>query len=133
MSETAQGDGAALFPFDSFEWIQQNPHLRGKRPVQGDGGFYLQHVVMEPGYEVTPHHHSMDELIVVLEGGCEFGPDRIPLAPHDSAVLKAGHDYGFVVGPHGMRFLIVRNGPATNSRNVETTSPVTTNNTRGNG
>jgi uncharacterized cupin superfamily protein len=91
--------------------------------VRGDGGFYLQHVVMEPGYEVTPHHHSMDELIVVLEGGCEFGPERIPLAAHDSAVLKAGHDYGFVVGPKGMRFLIVRNGPATNSRSVDTTSP----------
>lgn len=119
MSETdvSQGPGATVFAFDDLPW-QERPGrtgtavLRGKYLAQGEGGFYVQHVEMPPGYEVAPHSHTQSEVIVILDGGCSFGPDRLELGRYDTAVLLADHEYGFDVGNDGMRFLIVRQGEA---------------------
>ena len=110
--------GAVVFRFEDLPWRSRETDavddgLRGKLLAQGEGGFYVQHVEMSPGYEVSPHSHSENEVIIVLDGDCEFGPERAPLRRFDSAVLHAGEVYGFSVGPQGMRFLIVRTGEAT--------------------
>lgn len=122
MSDTATEAGTTLFPFDAEPWVEQHDKLRGKRLITGTGGFHLQHVEMAPGNVVTPHHHSMNELIVIIKGGCSFGDERVSLGAGDSMVLVAGHDYGFVVGDEGMTFLIVRPGAATNSRLQDTST-----------
>lgn len=86
---------------------------RRKRMVTGEAGFFMNHSVMPAGFEVPPHSHSHDELIVVLAGGCtmlEGGPE---LVADDAMVLRAGHRYGFVCGPDGMTFLTIRAGEAT--------------------
>jgi quercetin dioxygenase-like cupin family protein len=91
----------------------QKAGARRKRMVTGDAGFFMNHSVMPAGFEVPPHTHSHDELIVVVEGGCTMmdgGPD---LVANDAMVLRAGHRYGFVCGPDGMTFLTMRTGEAT--------------------
>jgi quercetin dioxygenase-like cupin family protein len=91
----------------------QRSGARRKRMVTGQAGFFMNHSVMPAGFEVPPHTHSHDELIVVLAGGCtmlEGGPE---LVADDAMVLTAGHRYGFVCGPEGMTFLTIRTGEAT--------------------
>lgn len=104
---------AQVIAFADVPWrtVPGRDGMRGKQLVDGRG-FHVQHVVMEPGYEVRPHSHSKDEVLVVLDGGCTFGPDGRQLAANDVAVLAAGFEYGFRVGSDGMRFLIFRHGPA---------------------
>jgi quercetin dioxygenase-like cupin family protein len=91
----------------------QRSGAKRKRMVTGDAGFFMNHSVMPAGFEVPPHTHSHDELIVVIEGGCTLmdgGPD---LVANDAVVLRAGQRYGFVCGPDGMTFLTIRTGEAT--------------------
>jgi mannose-6-phosphate isomerase-like protein (cupin superfamily) len=117
------GAGRRLYRFEDLPWLhaqnvgrdEQRDGMRGKRPVWGDGGFFLQHVEMEPGYEVKAHSHSHAELLVVLEGGARFD-DGTTVTANDTAVIDADTVYGFTVGPDGIRFLIVRGADAVNTR-----------------
>jgi quercetin dioxygenase-like cupin family protein len=81
---------------------------RRKFLARGDGGFHSQYSELPDGYEIPLHSHDHDELIVLLGGSCTMlggGPD---LHAGDSMVLRAGHEYGFVAGPDGMRFMTIR-------------------------
>jgi uncharacterized cupin superfamily protein len=86
-------------------------NVKRKLHAWGDADFYLQHVHMQPGHVVAPHSHSRDELIFILDGGCQI-IDGPALHKNDSAVLLANREYGFTVGAEGMEFLIVRTGEA---------------------
>jgi quercetin dioxygenase-like cupin family protein len=88
--------------------------VRRKWLAQDDLGLYAQYVQMPAGNVVRPHSHSRDELMMVVKGGCLF--DETELGPGDSALISADTPYGFVVGDHGMEFLIVRTGAATLTR-----------------
>lgn len=115
-----EGDqGRRLYRFDDFPWLtapgEDRRGMRGKRPVWGDGGFFVQHVEMAPGHVVRAHSHSHAELFVVLAGGARFD-DGATVVAGDTAVIDADTVYAFTVGPDGMTFLIVRGADAVNTR-----------------
>ncbi|MEQ8840294.1 MAG: cupin domain-containing protein [Acidimicrobiales bacterium] len=118
---------AIFHPLDAAPW--ENPddapeELRelaekakavGARRAQvttGAIGLHTQLSEMPAGYEVPPHRHSAHELMVVLEGGCTIanGPT---LTAGDMAEVPADSEYGFTVGPDGMRFIVVRPDKST--------------------
>jgi mannose-6-phosphate isomerase-like protein (cupin superfamily) len=78
--------------------------------AQGDSGFYAQLVRMPAGFEAPAHSHDHAEIFMVLEGSCAF--DGVPMGRHDMTVVEAGAPYGFVAGPDGLAFLVVRTGEA---------------------
>ena len=79
--------------------------------AQGDQGFYAQIVRMPPGFEAPVHSHDHEEVFMVLEGDCTF--DGEPMGRFDMTVVAANEAYGFVAGPAGLSFLVVRNGAAS--------------------
>ena len=79
--------------------------------AQGDGGFYSQVVRLPPGFEAPEHSHDHAEIFMVLEGSCRF--DGESMGRFDMAVVAADEPYGFVAGPEGLSFLVVRQGAAT--------------------
>ena len=79
--------------------------------VQGDQGFYAQIVRMPAGFEAPVHSHDHEEVFMVLEGDCTF--DGEPMGRFDMTVVAANEAYGFVAGPAGLSFLVVRNGAAS--------------------
>lgn len=79
--------------------------------AQGDSGFYTQIVQIPPEFESPTHSHSHAEVFMVLEGSCTVNGQA--LVPYDTAVIPAGAAYGFRSGPEGLRFLVVRGGPAS--------------------
>jgi hypothetical protein len=48
---------------------------------------------------------------MVLEGDCTFNGQ--PMGRFDLTVVEAGEPYGFVSGPQGVQFLVVRRAPAS--------------------
>ena len=48
---------------------------------------------------------------MVLEGSCTF--DGEPMGRFDMTVVAANQPYGFVAGPEGLSFLVVRTGAAS--------------------
>ena len=79
--------------------------------AQGDGGFYAQVVRIPPNFDAPVHSHSHSEVFMVLEGSCVF--DGQPMQAKDMTVVTANQPYGFVSGPDGLQFLIVRTGEAS--------------------
>jgi quercetin dioxygenase-like cupin family protein len=79
--------------------------------AQGDSGFYAQIVRIPPNFDAPAHSHNHAEIFMVLEGSCVF--DGQPMKERDMTIVAANQPYGFVTGPAGLQFLIVRNGEAT--------------------
>jgi quercetin dioxygenase-like cupin family protein len=79
--------------------------------AQGDGGFYTQVVRLPARFEAPVHSHDHEEIFMVLEGSCEF--DGEPMTRFDLTVVAANEPYGFVAGPEGLSFLVVRRGAAS--------------------
>jgi len=84
--------------------------VRRKLLAQGDSGFYSQIVQIPPHFESPAHSHDHAEIFMVLEGRCTVNGEE--LEPYDTTVIPAGVEYGFVSGAEGLRFLVVRGGPA---------------------
>ncbi len=80
---------------------------RRSRLTRGEHGFHSHISEMPPGFEVPPHTHSVSELMVILDGSIEVS-DGTHLGAGDTAVIPAGHRYGFTVGQDGVRFLVAR-------------------------
>ena len=78
--------------------------------AQGDAGFFTQIVRIPPGFEAPVHHHDHAEVFLVLEGSCTF--DGQPMGKWDLTVVEADQPYGFVAGPDGLHFLVVRGAVA---------------------
>ncbi|MGH8986738.1 MAG: cupin domain-containing protein [Acidimicrobiia bacterium] len=113
-----------VWRFDDAEW--HDPMSRGTDPeqaeqaardgvaraylAQGEAGFYAQLVRMPAGFEAPVHSHDHAEIFMVLEGSCTF--DGVPMENHDMTVVDADQPYGFVAGPDGLAFLVVRTGEA---------------------
>ena len=90
----------------------QKHGAKRKKLIRGEGGFFMNRSVLPAGFRVPPHHHTHDELLVVLKGGCQFDDDLATLGPDDSIVIHANYRYGFTCGPEGMDFLTIRMGEA---------------------
>jgi quercetin dioxygenase-like cupin family protein len=120
------GNGARkIYRFDEIDW--HVPIAPGTDPAaaaeagrqgaarkflaQGDGGFYTQVVRMPAGFEAPVHSHDHEEIFMVLEGSCRF--DGEPMSRFDLTVVAANEPYGFVAGPDGLSFLVVRRGAAS--------------------
>ena len=103
---------ARVHRFGDSDWHDpgEGTGTRRRFLAQGDGGFYVQVVEIPPGFEAPVHSHDHAEVFVVLEGGCRFGDE--PMGPLDMTVVEADEPYGFTAGPDGLRFLVVRGGPA---------------------
>jgi len=117
--------GRRIYRFDDTEW--HVPVSPGTDPdeaaeagrkgaarkflAQGDGGFYSQVVRLPSGFEAPEHSHDHAEIFMVLEGSCRF--DGESMGRFDMAVVAADEPYGFVAGPEGLSFLVVRQGAAT--------------------
>ena len=86
---------------------------RRKKIVRGEAGFFMNRSVMAPGFRVPVHSHDHDELLVVLEGSCDFDDGVGTLGPGDSLSIHAGFEYGFTCGPDGLDFLTIRRGEAS--------------------
>jgi quercetin dioxygenase-like cupin family protein len=113
-----------IYRFDDAEWhVPVSPGTdpdeaaeAGRKGVarklmaQGDGGFFSQVVRLPPGFEAPEHSHDHAEIFVVLEGSCRF--DGEAMGRFDMAVVAANQPYGFVAGPEGLSFLVVRQGAA---------------------
>ena len=103
--------GPAYFRIDG-SWDDERNGARRKFLARGEQGFHAQYSTFPPGYEVPPHTHDVDELLVILEGGCTV-TDGTALARHDSVTVPAGHEYGFRCGAEGMTLLTVRADAST--------------------
>ena len=51
---------------------------------------------------------------MVLEGSCAF--DGEPMERFDLTVVEADQPYGFIAGPDGLSFLVVRQGSRPDTR-----------------
>lgn len=78
--------------------------------VDGEAGFYVQTVRIPPHFDAPSHHHSHDEVFMVLSGSCTFN-DR-PMEALDVTVVEAGESYWFTAGAEGVQFLVTRQAPA---------------------
>lgn len=78
--------------------------------VDGEAGFYVQTVRIPPDFDAPAHHHSHDEVFMVLEGSCVFNDKA--MGPLDVAIVEAGESYGFTAGADGVQFLVTRHAPA---------------------
>jgi quercetin dioxygenase-like cupin family protein len=85
---------------------------RRKKLARGEQGFFMNRSAFPPNFRVPPHHHTHDELLVVLRGGCRFDGELADLGPDDSIVIPAGLRYGFECGPDGMEMLTIRTAEA---------------------
>lgn len=86
---------------------------RRKKIVRGEAGFFMNRSQLPAGYRVPTHHHSYDEMLIVLAGGCTFDDDFGEARADDTIVIPAKNRYGFTCGPEGMEFLTIRLGEAT--------------------
>jgi mannose-6-phosphate isomerase-like protein (cupin superfamily) len=91
---------------------------RRSRLTTGQHGFHSHISEMPAGFDVPPHTHDTSELMVILEGSLEVS-DGTHLAAGDTAVIPAGHLYGFTVGAGGARFLVARNADAATDFTAE--------------
>jgi len=85
---------------------------RRKKLARGEGGFFMNRSVMPAGFRVPPHHHTHDEMIVVIKGRCIFDDGLAELGPEDSIVIPKNYHYGFTCGPDGAEFLTIRTSEA---------------------
>ena len=86
---------------------------RRKKIVCGEGGFFMNRSILPAGFRIPPHQHDHNEMLVVLNGGCEFDDGLASLGPDDTIVISAFTRYGFTCGREGMEFLTIRVGEAT--------------------
>ena len=105
---------AATAPRELIEAAQKSG-ARRKFLARGEGGFHSQHSEFPAGFEVPPHSHDHDEMIVVVDGSLTMLGGGPTLGSGDSMVLGAGLEYGFAAGDDGVTFLTIRTGVAGTS------------------
>lgn len=89
----------------------EGPYHRGSQLI-GDleNGPWIHVNCLEPNLDVAPHSHNEDEVIVVIGGELAIGDRKC--GPGTVIYNEKDTDYGFRVGPLGVRFLNIRPGLA---------------------
>ena len=86
------GDDAKYAVFVHHEGDEDTPQLLSVR--------------FDPGDYIQPHAHTVDEIMVVLEGEARFGRQRFPRG--SSVFIPAMTLYAFTAGPEGATILNFR-------------------------
>jgi mannose-6-phosphate isomerase-like protein (cupin superfamily) len=65
---------------------------------------------VRPGFVVPRHHHSLDEMVIVLEGeyAIEHGdedPQTVTVGPGEYFLSRAGTPYTMTAGPSGVTYI----------------------------
>jgi hypothetical protein len=104
--------------------MDEAPWIYGAAPAPGEQVRYAEqlfgdlengpwvHIItmMEPGYAADVHCHSQDEVIYIMEG--EMILNGQSHRPGTVIFMEKETDYGFTVGPEGVRFMEMRPGRA---------------------
>jgi quercetin dioxygenase-like cupin family protein len=121
---------ASYLLYDQIDWavedasapaklvaLARETGARRKRMATGQAGFFMNHSEMPAGFTVPTHTHDHDEMLVIMEGGCEILDGGPTLGANDAVVIQANHAYGFTCGPDGMKFITIRNAEAATALN----------------
>lgn len=95
---------------DEFEWDEDSTEIQRVNVFnsQQEEGFYVYRVRFPEGSSTTPHYHSIDRVVTVIEGTWYAGSDAshdmskaIPITPGGYMIHPAGavHFDGAVDGP----------------------------------
>lgn len=89
----------------------RRPGYRRRRLSGYEDGFHLtfDYHIVEPGAGAPPHHHDIDELIVVLEGEVEatLGNETHKALPMQTIAIPRDAHHGFtVVGAKPAKLLV---------------------------
>ena len=118
-----------IMHIDEAPWLRGKPR-RPNGPIEkgnqliGDmsNGPWIHINSVSPNEVITPHSHTEDEVIVIMEGSLTVTGDRT-CGPGTVIFIEKDSEYGFNAGPEGVRFLNIRQGLA------KTTSGGSTENT----
>ena len=69
-----------------------------------------------PNNVVSPHRHTVDEVMLLLEGGLTLHGTAELLGPGSVIFLGANNAYGFDVGPEGVKWLMNPSPPPQRRR-----------------
>ncbi len=101
---------------DEAPWTQGGPAQPESYPgyseqLIGDlkKGPWVFVMKLAPGFVGPPHAHSNDEVMYILEG--EMIMENRSCGPGTVIYLESETEYGFTVGPEGVRFLNMRPSP----------------------
>ena len=99
-------------PWIGWAGLEPDPSASFAQQLIGDmekgPWIYVIHV-REPGHVVDAHSHSEGEVIYIVDGQITVG-DR-QCGPGTVLCFEKETDYGFTVGPQGVRFMNIRPGP----------------------
>lgn len=98
-SQAAEVGPFTVVQLDEFEWDENDTGIQRKNVFGSpdEAGFYVYRVRFPKGGSTTPHFHSMDRHVTVIEGTWYAGSD----ASHDmsrATPIKAG---GYMIHPAG--------------------------------
>lgn len=102
---------------DDAPWVRGEPRVPGG-PLTRAGQFIGDdkegpwiHVNSLPaGTVFETHSHDQDEVAYIIEGELDLGDGA--RGPGTVIYVERHTEYGFTVGPKGVRFLNIRTGPA---------------------
>ena len=88
-----------VVPLDEFEWDENSSEIQrvDVYSSQDQEGFYVYRVRFPQGYTTTPHYHSMDRVVTVIEGTWYAGSD----ASHDISKATPITPGGYMIHPAG--------------------------------
>ena len=106
-----------------IQHIDDAPYLYGEKLVPGQPltdtgqiigdmakGPWIHVHSMGPNAVASPHSHDQDEVILVMEGEIRMG--KRVCGPGSVVFFEKDTQYGFSVGPEGVRYVNVRPGLA---------------------
>ena len=101
----------SIIDHESASEETRRPGYRRRRLSGYEDGFQLtfDYHIVDPGSGAPPHHHDVDELIVVLEGEVDAmlrGETHRALPMQTIAIPKDAHHGFTVVGPRPAKLLI---------------------------
>ena len=98
---------------DLGEGVMARSGGRSRRKVIGDPaeGLFVNLSEYDPDITLEAHSHDQPELMYILEGEMTIGGERC--RPGTVLRVPANTVYGpLTAGPEGVRFLVIRSGPA---------------------
>ncbi len=121
---------AIIMHIDDAPWIRGEPRKPGEAMTNGGQlvgdmktGPWV-HINCIPANTVAaPHSHDHDETMYIVEGDFTMGSKKC--GPGTVLYIEKDTQYGFKVGPKGVRFLNIRQGLATITTAGVTRNPYT--------
>ncbi len=119
---------AIIMHIDDAPWVRGEPRKPGDPMTNGgqlvgdmEKGPWIHVNCLPPNLVAPPHSHSHDETMYIVEG--EFAMGNKECGPGTVLYIEKDTQYGFKVGPKGVRFLNIRQGLATITTAGKTANP----------